>query len=75
MIRDAYDVLLLIAAAGFGVGSVFVGWSVLRDRGRASGDGHDAAPERPHVALELLAWAIPTLLMVALFFAAISADR
>lgn len=75
MIRDAYDVLLLIAAAGFGVGSVFVGWSVLRDRGARSGQGPDVTAGRPHVALELLAWAIPTLLMVALFVAAIRADR
>ena len=85
MFRDAYDVLLLIAAAGFGVGSVFIGWSVLRDRGRPGDDGPSAAQEgrrasdsavnRPHVGLELLAWAIPTVLMVLLFVAAIRAER
>ena len=69
---DVYDVLLLVAAALFGGASVAIGWSTLRD--------HRVGPanqprKRSTVALELLAWAVPTVLMVAVFAAAIVANR
>lgn len=76
---DPYDMLLVLAAVAFGVASAFIGWSVLRDRGRPTegeaGGTTDTEHRRPHVGLELLAWAIPTILMVALFAAAIGTDR
>ena len=79
MLHDPYDVLLVVAAAGFGIGSLLIGWSVLRDHARSdpARDGRAANGEatRPHVGLELLAWAVPTILMVALFVAAIRSDR
>ena len=75
---DPYDVLLVLAAGAFGVASALIGWSVLRDRGRPTAGeagGTDSEQPRPHVGLELLAWAIPTILMVALFAVAFGSNR
>ena len=71
MIRDVYDIFLYVAAALFGVTSLAIGWSTLRDR-RSGAGGRARAPTA--IALELLAWALPTALMVALFVAAIRSE-
>ena len=71
MIPDVYDALLLVSVGLFGAASLFVGWSILRDRRAGSGQRRT----RGTVALELVAWAVPTILMIGLFVAAIRSDR
>jgi heme/copper-type cytochrome/quinol oxidase subunit 2 len=60
-----YDVFLVAAAIVFVVVAGRIGWSIVRQR--HTGDGHDLAGGHQSVPLELLWWALPTLLVIILF--------
>ena len=53
-----YDIALVIAAAAFITVAAYMGWRIVRDRGR--GDAGES------LGRQLLWWALPTILMLVL---------
>lgn len=64
-VKMLYDFFLVVAAGVFVVVAGLIGWSILRYRN--TGDGSEPAHTQPNTRLELIWWAIPTLLVVILF--------
>ncbi len=64
-VKTLYDLFMAIAAVVFVVVAGLIGWSILRYRGSAD----DELPAQTHhnVVLELVWWAIPTILVIGLF--------
>jgi hypothetical protein len=54
-----YQLVLIFAAAVFVTVAAFMGWRIIRDRGEGAGG--------ESLGLQLLWWALPTLLMLLLF--------
>jgi len=66
-VKGLYDVFLIAAAAVFLIVAGLIGWSVLRYR--AGDDDEELPPQvKANVRLELIWWALPTILVIVLFF-------
>jgi len=65
-VKMLYDIFLLIAAIVFVVVAGLIGWSILRYRARDD-DGREPSQNHENIPLELLWWAIPTILVIVLF--------
>jgi cytochrome c oxidase subunit 2 len=64
-VKMLYDVFLVVAAFVFVIVAGLIGWSILRYR--AKDDGREASHNHENIPLELIWWAIPTLLVIVLF--------
>lgn len=64
-VKALYDIFLVAAAVVFVVVAGIIGSSILRDRDR--GDARGTSGLHENVRLELLWWAIPTVLVIVLF--------
>ncbi|HSM37702.1 MAG TPA: cytochrome c oxidase subunit II [Candidatus Limnocylindrales bacterium] len=64
-VKMLYDFFLVVAAGVFVIVAGLIGWSILRYRD--TGDGREPAQTQPNTRLELIWWAIPTLLVIILF--------
>src|SRR5437773_6738996 len=66
-VQGLYNAFLIAAGAVFVVVAGLIGWNILRYRSR----GDDALPVQTstNLLLELIWWALPTLLVIALFVA------
>ena len=64
-VKFLYDVFLVAAAVVFVVVAGLIGWSIVRHRD--TGDGAEGIGPHENVRLELLWWAIPTVLVIVLF--------
>ena len=64
-VKWLYDVFLVVAAVVFVVVAGLIGWSIVRYRDRD--DGREASTAYANTPLELLWWAIPTVLVIGLF--------
>lgn len=64
-VKMLYDIFLGVAAVVFVIVAGLIGWSIVRYR--ATDDGREAPQIRENIRLELLWWAIPTLLVIVLF--------
>lgn len=60
-----YDIFLVVAAVVFVIVAGLLGWSIARYR--ATDDGREASETHENIRLELIWWAIPTLLVIVLF--------
>ena len=61
-----YDLFMVAAAAVFGVVAALIGWSVWRYRGAPGRDVPPPEPVHGHLALEVVWWAVPTILVAVL---------
>ena len=61
-----YDLFLIVAAAVFLIVTALLGWSIVRYRGPAGRDVEPPKPVHGHMALEVVWWAVPSLLVVVL---------
>ena len=70
--KALYDFFMVIAAVVFTIVAALIGWSIVRYRKKP---GDDALPEQFHtnVKLEVLWFAIPTAIVIALFIASVMA--
>jgi len=66
-VQGLYNLFLIAAAAVFGVVAGLIGWNIVRYRAR--GDESLPVQTNTNLALELLWWALPTLLVIGLFVA------
>jgi cytochrome c oxidase subunit II len=66
-VQGLYNVFLVAAAVVFVVVAGLIGWNIVRYRAR--GDEDLPAQTHTNLALELLWWALPTLLVIGLFIA------
>ncbi|MGH2456370.1 MAG: cytochrome c oxidase subunit II [Candidatus Limnocylindria bacterium] len=64
-VKMLYDLFLVVAAVVFVVVAGLIGWSIVRYRDRDDGRRASVTHENPR--LELLWWALPTLLVLGLF--------
>jgi cytochrome c oxidase subunit 2 len=64
-VKVLYDVFLVAAAVVFVIVAGILGWSIARHR--AADDGPEATGPQENIRLELIWWAIPTLLVIVLF--------
>jgi cytochrome c oxidase subunit 2 len=65
-VKMLYDIFLIVAAVVFVIVAGLIGWSIVRYRARD--DGREASTVHENIRLELVWWAIPTLLVIVLFF-------
>ena len=66
-VQGLYNLFLIAAAVVFVVVAGLIGWNIVRYRAR--GDGSLPVQTSTNLALELLWWALPTLLVIGLFIA------
>jgi cytochrome c oxidase subunit II len=66
-VKDLYDLFLVAAAIVFVIVTGLIGWNIVRYRSR--GDTTLPAQTRTQVVLELVWWALPTILVMGLFIA------
>ena len=66
-VQGLYNLFLIAAAIVFVVVAGLIGWNIVRYRAR--GDGSLPVQTNTNLALELLWWALPTLLVIGLFIA------
>ncbi len=64
-VKMLYDLFLVVAAVVFVIVAGLIGWSIVRYRARD--DGREASTTHENIPLELVWWAIPTLLVIILF--------
>jgi cytochrome c oxidase subunit II len=64
-VKMLYDIFLVAAAAVFVIVAGLIGWSIWRYR--ATDDEREASTTHQNTRLELIWWAIPTLLVIVLF--------
>jgi cytochrome c oxidase subunit II len=64
-VKMLYDIFLVAAAVVFVIVAGLLGWSIARYR--ATDDGREASSTHENIRLELIWWAIPTLLVIVLF--------
>ena len=67
-VQELYNLFLIAAAVVFAVVAGLIGWNIVRYRARA---GDEGLPPQTHgqVTLEIIWWALPTLLVIGLFAA------
>ena len=66
-VKGLYDLFLIAAAGVFVIVASLIGWSVVRYR--ANDDDEELPPQvKANVRLELIWWALPTILVIVLFF-------
>lgn len=66
-VEGLYNLFLIAAAVVFVVVAGLIGWNIVRYRSR--GDASLPAQTSTHLGLELIWWALPTLLVIGLFVA------
>lgn len=66
-VSDLYTVFFYVAAAVFVVVAGLIGWSIVRYRDRRGAPGGPPIQTKHNLALEITWFAIPTLIVVALF--------
>jgi len=64
-VKMLYDIFLIAAAFVFVIVAGLIGWSIVRYRARD--DGREASTTDSNMRLELVWWAIPTILVIVLF--------
>lgn len=64
-VKMLYDIFLVAAAVVFVIVAGLIGWSIVRYRARD--DGREASTNHQNLPLELVWWAIPTVLVIVLF--------
>ncbi|HEX2194244.1 MAG TPA: cytochrome c oxidase subunit II [Candidatus Limnocylindria bacterium] len=64
-VKTLYDIFLAVAAAVFVVVAGLIGWSIVRYGDR--GDDRQISSTHENLRLELLWWALPTVLVIVLF--------
>lgn len=65
-VKDLYEVFFYVAAGVFAVVAGLIGWSILRFR-KKPGDTAEPVQTKHNLALEITWFAIPTVIVVALF--------
>lgn len=66
-VKDLYEVFFYVAAVVFAVVAGLIGWSIVRFRAKP-GDTEAPPQTKHHLALEITWFAIPTIIVVVLFF-------